>query len=164
MSQQLHRPGLLQSSSRQASHRQQAPRVRPSAQRAPVQQQQWQLRHHQQQHQHLHSPGGSSRQQVACEALFGFLRGGGDKGSGGNSKLAEKPLYAKQDMFDLGGLQVGEGGALQLVVKPRAVGQRVGVTRRSRVFVCACLAAWLCVCVCVQVSPMGLGTWAWGNK
>lgn len=103
MSQQLHRPGLLQSSG-QASHRQQA-LVRLSAQRAPVQQQQWQLRQCQQ--LQLHSPGGS-RQQVACEALFGFLRGGGNKGSG-NSKLAEKPLYAKQDMFDLGGLQVGEG-------------------------------------------------------
>jgi hypothetical protein len=111
--QQLHRPGLLQSSG-QASHRQQALVCRPSAQRAPVQQQQWQLRQHQHRQQQLHNPGGSSssRQQVACKALFGFLRGGGDKGS--SSKLAEKPLYAKRDMFDLGGLQVSDCGGRKL--------------------------------------------------
>lgn len=46
------------------------------------------------------------RPDVFCEAsLFGFLRGG-DKGSSSRSRLVEKPLYSKREMFNLGGLEV----------------------------------------------------------
>jgi hypothetical protein len=47
------------------------------------------------------------RQPVACDAFLDFLRGGGSKGgSSSSSKLVEKPLYNKRDMFNLGGLEV----------------------------------------------------------
>lgn len=49
------------------------------------------------------------RQTVSCEALFGFLRGG-DKGSSSSSRLVEKALYSKREMFNLGGLEVSPCG------------------------------------------------------
>lgn len=64
-----------------------------------------QLQHHyqpqQQQQQH-----DVTRQQVSCLAWFGL----GGSSSSSSSKLSERPLYNKRDMFDLGGMQVSPMG------------------------------------------------------
>jgi hypothetical protein len=45
-----------------------------------------------------------TRQSVACEAMFGWW--GGSSKASSSSRLAERPLYNKREIFELGGLQV----------------------------------------------------------
>jgi hypothetical protein len=72
------------------------------------------LQHAQQQHQQHQQQ--LVKQSVACEAFLDFLRGGGSKNStGSSSKLVEKPLYSKRDMFNLGGLEVRQLQSLKWV-------------------------------------------------
>lgn len=111
MAQHLHRPGSLIHQIQQPSRA--APVVHalrhpPQYQRqVPHLQQHQQQRHIQQQWQQQWEP--HSREAVACEAFFDRLFGGGG-GSSSSSGLAERPLYSKKDMFDLGGLSVAPMG------------------------------------------------------
>jgi hypothetical protein len=67
----------------------------------------------------LRQPQQHARQVVACEAMFGWW--GGSSKASSSSKLAERPLYNKREMFDLGGLQVRSSSSITLSLSSRVL-------------------------------------------